>query len=99
MFPSIVSNIPEIVGKYPEGTIERQYPTSNPVTKPLRMAVVEREWYPIQNLRQGTPLPAFLNFGVWPGQKRPGPEIFIRFSTHPWIGFRVLQVRTSGGLC
>ena len=30
MFPSIVSNIPEIVGKYPEGTIE--YPTSNPVT-------------------------------------------------------------------
>ena len=32
MFPSIVSNIPEIVGKYPEGTIERQYPTSNPVT-------------------------------------------------------------------
>ena len=42
MFPSIVSNIPEIVGKYPEGTIERQYPTSNPVTKPLRMAVVER---------------------------------------------------------
>ena len=44
------------------------------------MAGVERAWYPIQNLRQGTPLPAFLNFGVWPGQKRPGPEIFIRFS-------------------
>jgi hypothetical protein len=32
VFPSIVSNIPEIVGKYPEGTIESIYPTSNPVT-------------------------------------------------------------------
>ena len=59
-------------------------PTTGKLQKLLRMAGVERAWYPIQNLRQGTPLPAFLNFGVWPGQKRPGPEIFIRFSTHPW---------------
>ena len=27
--------------------------------------------YPIQNLRQGTPLPGFLDFGAWPAQNRP----------------------------
>ena len=53
------------------------------------MGGVERAWYPIQNLRQGTPLPGFLDFGAWPAQKRPAPEYFIRPA---WPFFVLLEI-------
>jgi len=38
-------------------------PLAGKLEKPLKMAVVERAWCPLQNLREGTPLPEF--FEVW----------------------------------